>query len=60
MLNTVNESQILNSYKSDHFQILLNFKHGKGIWVLNNALLYDKQCFEAIIKFIKETKEYYA
>ena len=65
MLNTVEESKILNSYKSDHSPILLKLKineltHGKGLWKFNNALLYDKQYIETINKVIKETKEYYA
>ena len=47
--------QVTNSF-SDHFHAVLleknndSLKRGKGYWILNNALLNNKDCKNAIIK----------
>lgn len=65
LLNMVQESEILASYKSDHSPVLLNLKlneftHGKGLWKFNNSLLYDNDFLKTINQKIHEIKQRYA
>ena len=61
----IHNVQILNSYRSDHSPVLLqfklaDFKVGKGLWKFNNSLLYDPQYVQMVKETIKNTKEQYA
>lgn len=65
ILNTVQKSEILPSYKSDHSPISLCLKlneltHGKGLWKFNNSLLYDNEFLNTINQKISEIKQRYA
>lgn len=65
LLNMVQESDILSSYKSDHSPVLLtlkigNFTHGKGLWKFNNSLLHDSDYIKTINTIIMKIKENYA
>lgn len=65
LLNMVQESDILSSYKSDHSPVLLtlkigNFTHGKGLWKFNNSLLHDSDYIKTINTIIMQIKENYA
>lgn len=65
LLCNVKSCDILGSYRSDHSAVMLNlhfsvFKHGKGLWKFNNALLKEPQYIEMINNHIKEIKRQYA
>ena len=53
------------SYRSDHSPIRLklnfnDFTKGKGLWKLNNSLLYDKQYISEVNNVISQTLKQYA
>lgn len=65
LICNVKSCDILGSYRSDHSAVMLNlhfsvFKHGKGLWKFNNALLNEPQYNEMINNHIKEIKRQYA
>ena len=63
--NNIISCSVENSYRSDHSPIRLklkfnDFKKGKGLWKLNNSLLYDKTYIDEINKKINEIIIQYA
>lgn len=61
LICNVKSCDILCSYRSDHSAVMLNlhfsvFKHGKGLWKFNNALLNEPQFIKMINNHIKEIK----
>lgn len=56
---------IFGSYRSDHSAVMLNlhlsvFKHGKGLWKFNNALLKEPQYIEMMNNHITVIKRQYS
>ena len=63
--HNIHDVQILNSYRSDHSPVVLQFKLsdftiGRGLWKFNNTLLHDIEYIQTIKEQIKKVKEQYA
>ena len=61
----VTKCEIKSSYRSDHSSIemhfaLSKFRMGKGVWKMNNSLLYNKEYLEIINNAIEDEKFKYA
>ena len=65
LFNSVNDSYVEASYRSDHSMVILSiklqeFKKGKGLWKFNNSLLHNKEYVELVKKTISNIKQQYA
>ena len=66
MLQSINGSDIMPGYRSDHSIVTVCLKRDKvnercrSYWKFNNSLLYDKKYIELVKKSILETKKQYA
>ena len=61
----VSKCEIKSSYRSDHSIIemqfaMSKFRMGKGVWKMNNSLLYNKEYLEIINNAIDDEKFKYA
>ena len=63
-MHSLNDIEILPSYRSDHSSVVLsleinNFIKGRGLWKFNVSLLKDKMYVNTVKKCINDTKEQY-
>ena len=63
-MHSVNDVEILPSYRSDHSTVVLSlqfndFVKGKGLWKFNVSLLKDKNYVNTVKKCINNVKEQY-
>ena len=63
-MHSLNDVEILPSYRSDHSSVVLSleindFIKGRGLWKFNVSLLKDKMYVNTVKKCINDTKEQY-